>query len=119
MISKWKENGGFETSEQRLADQAKAIKVNGWLTEMEIEEMKREVFVNTEGEDEDEALGLSGVTVERHTNADSGEQDTFDNRTENVTADVQTEQQRANIVVGLSDEEKSGKKRLTIIAKCK
>lgn len=106
MISKWKENGGFETTEQRLADQARAIEVNGWLTEMEIEEMKREVLVNTEGEDEDEALGLSGVTVERQTNADSGEQDAFDNRTENVTADVQTEQQRANIIEGLSDEEK-------------
>ena len=73
LISKWKENGGFETSEQRLADQARAIKVNGWLTEMEIEEMKREALVNTEGDDEDEALGLSGVTVERQTNADSGE----------------------------------------------
>ena len=95
MISKWKENGGFETSEQRLADQARAIKVNGCLTEMEIEEMKREALVNTEGEDEDEALGLSGVTVESQTNADSGEQDAFVNRTENVTADVQTKQQRA------------------------
>ena len=100
------ENGGFETSEQRLADQARAIKVNGWLTEMEIEEMKREALVNTEDEDEDEALGLSGVTVERQTNADSGEQDAFDNRTEIVTADLQTEQQRAKIIEGLSDEEK-------------
>ena len=68
--------------------------------------MKREALVNSEGEDEDEALGLSGVTVERQTNAESGEHDAFDNRTENVTADVQTEQQRENIIEGLSDEEK-------------
>ena len=106
LISKWKEKGGFETSEQRLADQARAIKVNRWLSEIEIEELKREALANTEGEDEDEALGLSGVTGERQTNADGGEQDALDNRTENVTADVQTEQQRAKIIEGLSDEEK-------------
>ena len=46
------------------------------------------------------------MTGERQTNADCGEQDALYNRTENVTADVQTEQQRAKIIEGLSDEEK-------------
>ena len=78
---------------------ARAIKVNGWLSKIEIGELKREALADTEGEDEDEALGLSGVTGERQTNADGGEQDALDNRIENEnengTADVQTEQQRA------------------------
>ena len=37
----WDEIGVFSTTEQRLADQARQIRVNKWLTEMEIEEIKR------------------------------------------------------------------------------
>lgn len=48
---------GFETSKQRLADQARVFKVSGWLSEMEIEELKRGAMIDTEGEDEEEALG--------------------------------------------------------------
>ena len=66
---------------------------------MEIEELKRDALVNTEGVDEDEALELSGVTGKRQTNADDGEQDALDNRTKNATAGVQTEQQRAEIII--------------------
>ena len=43
MFAFWREVGEFEISEQRLADQARAIKVNGWLSDIEIEELKREV----------------------------------------------------------------------------
>ena len=50
-------NGGSETGKQRLALQARAIQVRGWLSEMEIVELKREGMLDTEGEDEDEALG--------------------------------------------------------------
>ena len=32
-----------EISEQRLADQARAIRINGWLSEVELEEIKREL----------------------------------------------------------------------------
>ena len=41
MLGKWQEKGIFEISEQRLADQARAIRINGWLTELEIEEIAR------------------------------------------------------------------------------
>ena len=39
----WDEKGVFEVSEQRLADQARAIRTNDWLTKVEIEEIKRNV----------------------------------------------------------------------------
>ena len=39
----WDEKGVFEVSEQRLADQARAIRTNDWLTTVEIEEVKRNV----------------------------------------------------------------------------
>ena len=43
MIGIWKEIGVFETSEPRLVDQARAIRTNGWLSEVELEEIKREL----------------------------------------------------------------------------
>ena len=37
MISEWRERGEFEVTEQRLCDQARAIRKNGWLSELELE----------------------------------------------------------------------------------
>ena len=39
-------DGVFEISEQRLADQAKVIKTNRWLSEIEVEEIKRNFATN-------------------------------------------------------------------------
>ena len=46
MLGIRKELGVFEISEQRLADQARAIRTNGWLSEIELEEIQR----NTESD---------------------------------------------------------------------
>eukprot|EP00112_Aurelia_sp_Birch-Aquarium-sp1_P004156 Seg1472.5 transcript_id=Seg1472.5/GoldUCD/mRNA.D3Y31 product="hypothetical protein" protein_id=Seg1472.5/GoldUCD/D3Y31 len=43
MINIWKEIGVFDITEQRLADQSRAIRTNGWLSEMEMEEIQREI----------------------------------------------------------------------------
>ena len=43
LLAIWKEIGVFEVTEQRLADQVRAIKVNGWLSEVEIEEIHRNI----------------------------------------------------------------------------
>lgn len=37
----WKEIGVFEVTEQRLADQSRAIRTNGWLSEVELEDIQR------------------------------------------------------------------------------
>ena len=53
----WDEKGVFETTEQRLADQVRAIKTNGWLTKLEIEEIERKFNapqVNSENLETDE-----------------------------------------------------------------
>jgi len=36
----WKENCPFDITEQRLSDQARAIRKNGWLTNIELEEIR-------------------------------------------------------------------------------
>ena len=43
MLSAWQKRGMFKVSEQNLADQARAIKTNEWLSEVELEEIKRQV----------------------------------------------------------------------------
>ena len=37
----WKEKCPFEVTEQRLTDQARAIRKNGWLSDIELEEIQR------------------------------------------------------------------------------
>ena len=43
MMAIWREEGVFETTEQRLADQARAITTNAWLSVIEIEELKMNI----------------------------------------------------------------------------
>ena len=43
MLSLWLQKGMFWVSEQRLVDQANTICRNSWITELEIEELKRKV----------------------------------------------------------------------------
>ena len=43
MLSLWLQKGMFWVSEQRLVDQANTICKNSWMTELEIEELKRKV----------------------------------------------------------------------------
>ena len=43
MFREWKDRGMFETTEQRLCDQARAIRKNGWLSELELELIRRKI----------------------------------------------------------------------------
>ena len=43
MLSIWNELGVFEITEQRLADQARATRTNEWLSEIELEEIQRNI----------------------------------------------------------------------------
>ena len=43
MLSLWQHKGMFWVSEQRLVDQANTIRMNSWMTELEIEELERKV----------------------------------------------------------------------------
>ena len=43
----WSEEGICEITEQRLACQARAVKTNGWLSAVEIEEIQRQIAVES------------------------------------------------------------------------
>ena len=49
MFREWREKGMFESIEQRVCDQARAIKKNGWLSEPELEAIKRQVEDKSQG----------------------------------------------------------------------
>ena len=46
----WREIGTFEITEQRLADQARIIRTNEWLTEVELEKIRRKILTRRDGE---------------------------------------------------------------------
>ena len=50
----WDEKGLFQGNEQRIVDQARMIRVNGWLTDIEIEEIRRRIEDAGEQEYENE-----------------------------------------------------------------
>ena len=41
MLTHWEHIGEFEVTKQRLADQARQIRINGWLSDLDLEEIKR------------------------------------------------------------------------------
>ena len=50
MFREWRNRGGFESTEQRICDQARAIRKNCWLSELELEMIKRSVIEEEERE---------------------------------------------------------------------
>lgn len=53
----WEQSGEFETTEQRLVDQARHIRVNGWQSDLEMEEIQHgaEQSLNTAQETQHQA----------------------------------------------------------------
>ena len=47
-----KQNGAFEITEQRLCGQARAIRKNGWLSDLELENFRRMIEAESEIVDE-------------------------------------------------------------------
>ena len=41
MFREWRERGMLESTEQRVCEQARAIRKNGWLSELGLEAIKR------------------------------------------------------------------------------
>ena len=72
MLNVWTEIRVFKLTEQRLADQARAIRTNGWLSEIELEEIQR----NTENGhiDFDVRVSSSSSDSTRRINAETTEE---------------------------------------------
>ena len=62
MYLEWRERGVVEATEQRVCDQARAIRKNGWLNGLELKEIRRNIRDKNElDETEDEEIIQSDI----------------------------------------------------------
>ena len=73
MFRVWQEIGLFESTEQRICDQARAIRKNGWLSELEIEVIKRKI--NQEETGDTNVQGLGDATTDENMENDEVQQE--------------------------------------------
>ena len=91
----------FESTEQRVCDQARAIRKNGWLSQLELETIKKQV--------EDEFQGESGedtaTKVETVENEDTAEnEDIAENQIESVAEEIVNVEEVNNNVIDSADD---------------
>ena len=85
----------FESTEQRVCDQARAIRKNGWLSQLELETIKRQV--------EDEFQGEFGENAATEVETVENE-DMVENETESVAEEiVNVEEVNNNVTESVDD----------------
>ena len=96
MMQEWKEHGVFEITKQRLCDQAKAIRRNGWLSNLKLENIWRMIeaeskIVNESIEDVEENQTERNI-VRPHEQTGNDSDETINNVAVNVeTLDEETQ----------------------------
>ena len=80
MFREWRNRGMFESTEQRICDQARAIRKNGWLSDLELEMIKRSIK-------EEEERGVEN-TLEGNSEGENEENQMNDDVEENVVNNV-------------------------------
>ena len=75
MIAIWSEIGTFEITKQKLVDQVRVAKINEWLTEVKLEEIRRKILTPRDGEENQEINDISVVII-RNENGPLGSSET-------------------------------------------
>ena len=101
MFREWRGRGLFESTEQRVCDQARAIRKSGWLSQLELETIKRQVEDEFQGEfGEDAATEVE--TVENEETAEN--EDMAKNKIESVAKRiVNVEEVNDNFIDSVDD----------------
>ena len=102
MIQEWKEHGVFEITEQRLCDQARAIRKNGWLSDLELENIQRIIeavsqIVKESIEDVEENQTERGIVRTSERNEQIG--DDSDETINNVAVNVETLDEETQLII--------------------
>ena len=90
----------FESTEQRVCDQTRAIRKNGWLSQLELEVIKRQIKDEFQGEfDKDDATEVE--TVE---NEDTAENEAMvENEVESVAEEIVSVEEVNNVIDSVDD----------------
>ena len=101
IFREWRDRGLFESTEQRVYDQARAIRKNGWLSQLELEAIKRQVEDEFQGE-----FGEDDPTeVETVENEDTAENEAMiENEVESVAEEIVNVEEVNNNVTGSVDD---------------
>ena len=103
MMQEWKEHGVFfEITEQRLCDQARAIRKNGWLSDLELENIRRMIeaeseIMNESIEDVEENQTEGDIVRTSERNEQIG--DDLDETINNVPANVETLDEEIQLII--------------------
>ena len=91
MMQEWKEHGVFQITEQRLCNQARALRENGWLSDLEFENIRR--MIEAESEIVNESIeDVEENQTERNIVRSTERNDTINNVAVNVeTLDEETQ----------------------------
>ena len=101
MFREWRGRGLFESTEQRVCDQARAIRKSGWLSQLELETIKRQVEDEFQGEfGEDAATEVE--TVENENTAEN--EDMVENEVESVAEEIANVEEVNNNVIDSVDD---------------
>ena len=107
MMQEWKEHGVFEITEYRLCDQARAIRKNGWPSDLELENIRRMIdaeseIVNESIEDVEENQTERDIVRTSEGNEQIG--DDSDETINNVAANVETLNEETQLIVAQLNE---------------
>ena len=102
MMWEWKEHGDFDITEQRLCDQARAIRKNGWLSDLELENTQRMIeaeseIVNESIEDVEENQTERNIVRTSERNEQIG--DDSDETINNVAVNVETLDEETQLII--------------------
>ena len=111
MMQEWKEHGVFEITEQGLCDQARAIRKNGWLSDLELENIRRMIdseseIVNESIEDVEENQTERDIVRTSEGNEQIG--DDSDEAINNVDAHVETLDEEKQFIIAQLNETLAG-----------
>ena len=102
MMQEWKEHRFFEINEQQLSDQARAIRKNGWLSDLVLENIRRVIeaeseIVNESIEDVEENQTERGIVRTSQRNEQIG--DDSDETINIVAANVETLDEETQLII--------------------
>ena len=106
-MQEWKEHGVFEITEQQLCDQARAIRKNGWLSDLELENIRRMIdavteIVNESIEDVEENQTERDIVRTSEGNEQIG--DDLDETINNMTANVEILDEETLVIIAQLNE---------------
>ena len=101
-MQEWKEHGVFAITEQRLCDQARAIRKNSWLSDLELENIRRMIeakneIVNESTEDVEENQTERDIVRTSERNEQIG--DDSDEAINNVAVNVETLDEETKLII--------------------